>query len=314
VTETGALLLSAGAALALGVAGLAAAAASNSQAVLLDGLFNVAFFVTALFTLRVAALLRRPDDARYPFGYLYFEPLINTVKGLLILGVSLFALIDAGRALAAGGRDLELGPALGYAAGATAVCAAVTLALRRSTAARASPLVAADIGNWTVNAAISGGVLAGFVLAWGLLRAGMDTAARLVDPALVGIVVLVSIGVPIRMAGRGLDALLNRAPEPGLVAGIEALARGALADLPTREIYVRTVRPGRTVYVTIHALLPPEAAGLDVARADALRREVVAAIAARHAPAIVDVVFTAVEEFAAPTTGFAVAPPPPPGA
>ena len=45
-----------------------------------------------LFTLRVARLLARPDDERYPFGYLFFEPLINTVKGLLILGVSAFAL------------------------------------------------------------------------------------------------------------------------------------------------------------------------------------------------------------------------------
>ena len=33
---------------------------------------------------------------------------------------------------------------------------------------------------------------------------------------------------------------------------------------------------------------------------------VVAAVAARHAPVIVDVVFTAIEEFAAPTTGFVI--------
>jgi len=37
-----------------------------------------------------------------------------------------------------------------------------------------------------------------------------------------------------------------------------------------------------------------------------LRRAVVAAVAARHAPVIVDIVFTAIEEFAAPTTGFVI--------
>jgi hypothetical protein len=31
---------------------------------------------------------------------------------------------------------------------------------------------------------------------------------------------------------------------------------------------------------------------------------VVAAVAARHTPVIVDIVFTGIEEFAAPTTGF----------
>ena len=37
-----------------------------------------------------------------------------------------------------------------------------------------------------------------------------------------------------------------------------------------------------------------------------LRRAVVGAVAAQHAPVIVDVVFTTIEEFAAPTMGFVI--------
>lgn len=302
MTETRALVLSAAAALTLGLAGLVAAFLSNSQAILLDGLFNVAFFVTALFTLRVAALLRRPDDARYPYGYLYFEPLINTVKGLMILGVSLFALIDALIALVSGGRPLELGPALIYAAGASLVCTGVWLALKRAQRATPSPLVAADVGNWRVDALISAGVFAAFVLAWALGRSGLDTAAAHVDPALVAVVVLISLGVPIRMAGRGVNALLNRAPAPSVVAEIEDLVRDALQGVPTRRLFVRAVQPGRTTYVLVHVLLGPEPATLDVTGADALRHRVIAALAVRFAPVIVDVLFTGVEAFAAPTT------------
>ena len=84
-----ALIVSALAAAALGAVGVVVAVVSGSGAILLDGLFNVCFFATALLTLRVAALLERPDDEHYPFGYLFFEPLLNTAKGLLILGVSL---------------------------------------------------------------------------------------------------------------------------------------------------------------------------------------------------------------------------------
>ena len=122
------------------------AIASGSGAILLDGAFNLCFFATALLTLRVATLVARPDDERYPFGYLFFEPLITTVKGLLILGVSAVALFDAVVALATGGRAVHLGPAVAYAAAATVACTLVFLALRR---AAASPLVAADIENWT---------------------------------------------------------------------------------------------------------------------------------------------------------------------
>jgi predicted Co/Zn/Cd cation transporter (cation efflux family) len=282
---------------------MAAAVLSGSQAILLDGLYNLAFFVTALFTLRVARLLARPDDATYPFGYLYFEPLINTVKGLLILGVSGYALVNSIVALFSGGQELTLGPALVYAAAATAACAATWLVLRHANRRLGSPLVGADIGNWAVNTLISAGVFAAFVLAFLLKRAGLDTAALYVDPVLVGIVVLISLGVPIRMAGEGLLALLNRAPPAAVTAAIETLVRDRLSDVANRAIYVRTVKPGRTAYVTIHVLLPEDSA-LDLATADGLRRRVIDGLVAAHAPVIVDVVFTAIEEYAAPTSGF----------
>jgi predicted Co/Zn/Cd cation transporter (cation efflux family) len=72
--ETRALVLSAAAALVLGVLALVVALATGSGAILLDGVFNLCFFVTALVTLRVARLLERPDDQQYPFGYLHSSP------------------------------------------------------------------------------------------------------------------------------------------------------------------------------------------------------------------------------------------------
>lgn len=303
MAERGALALSAGAALCLGLAGVAMAAITGSGAILLDGLFNLCFFVTALLTLRVAVLVSRPDDDRYPFGYLLFEPLINTAKGLLILGVSLWALVDAGLRLARGGAAVAVGPAIGYAAVATALCLAVALVLRRANRRSPSPLVAADVANWAVNAAVSGGVLAGFVLAAGFMRAGRDAAAALVDPLMVVLVVLLSIAVPIRIAAQGLLGLLNRAPEPSVVAGMEAGVRAALAGLPVMRLWIRAIRPGRTAYVVVHVLLPADSA-LDLATADRYRGAVITALAARHGPVVVDVVFTATEAYAAPTAGY----------
>jgi predicted Co/Zn/Cd cation transporter (cation efflux family) len=149
-SEATALMLSTVAALLMGVVGVVAAVITNSQAILLDGLFKACYFVTAMFTLRVAQLLKRPDDAQFPFGYLYFEPLINAVKGLLILGVALFALIDAALTILAGGRDIAVGGAIGYAAFATALCLAMALLLRRARRHVVSPLVNADVENWSV--------------------------------------------------------------------------------------------------------------------------------------------------------------------
>ncbi len=303
LSERAALRLSAGGALILGATALGFSAATGSGAILLDGIFNLCFVVTAVLTLRVATLVALPDDERYPFGYLFFEPLINSAKGLLLIGVSLFALADAGIALMSGGRAVTFGPAIAYAAGATLACLAVAFVLGHSHRAAPSPLVAADVEAWLVSAAISAGVLAGFLLAAFLARRGHAAAAALVDPGMVALVILASVAIPIRMAVTGLAALLNRAADPSVVAGIEATVRGALGDLPLARLYVRAIQPGRTTYVVVHVLLPPGAA-LDLAQADRLRGAAIAALAARHAPVVADIVFTGVEAFAAPTAGY----------
>lgn len=303
LSERAALRLSAGGALLLGATALGFSAATGSGAILLDGLFNLCFVVTAVLTLRVVTLVARPDDARYPFGYLFFEPAINTAKGLLLIGVSLYALADAAVSLASGGSAVSFGPAIGYAAGATLACLVVAFLLDGSRRAHPSPLVAADVEAWLVSAAISAGVLSGFLLAALMERRGHGGAAAYVDPAMMAIVVLASIVVPIRMTVGGLAGLLNQAVEAPVAAGMEAAARAALGDLPVVHLWIRAIRPGRTAFVTVHVLVPPGIA-LDLETADALRGAVISAIAGTWGPAVVDVVFTAVERHAAPTSGY----------
>jgi cation diffusion facilitator family transporter len=278
---------------------------TGSGAILLDAAFNLCFFATALFTLRIARLLRRPDDRAYPFGYLQFEPLIGLVKGLLIIGVGILALADSARAILGGGTEVSAGLALAYAAYSTLHCALVAWLLRRANRRTPSPLIAGDIDNWMVNLAISLGMLVAFCLALLLQRAGMEAAARYVDPALVSLVVLLTVGVPLRMSGSAVLALLQRSPDVAVVSDIERRAGQGLGELRPDRLVVRVVKPGRTTYALIHVQVGERDLAMDVAGSDQLRRAIVGAVAAAHAPAIVDVVFTGIPEFVAPTTGFA---------
>jgi len=94
-TERKVLLVSAAGNMVIGIAGILFAIFSHSQAILLDGLFNLTYFASGLFTLKVAKMVLRGDDERFPMGYAFFEPLINGIKGVLVLGVSIMALTGA---------------------------------------------------------------------------------------------------------------------------------------------------------------------------------------------------------------------------
>lgn len=304
--ERAALRLSAVGALILGTVALVATIASGSQAILLDALFSYAFFATALFTLRVVDLLERPDDRRFPHGYAYFEPITNLVKGLLLLGVSVFAFVTSIGAILSGGRDLALGPAMIYGVVSTLSCTAVWAILRRSRDATGSPLLAADTANWLVDAALSAGILAAFAGAAWLSASEMEAAARYVDPGVVAVIVLLSISMPVRLVRGALNELLARAPPEEVTAPIEAAVREVLAPLPTRQIYVRTLRPGRTTDVLVHVLVAQDAP-ITLAAADAYRERIVTRLTPDWEPLIFDAVFTTLEDHAQPSRAFTVA-------
>lgn len=65
---------------------------SNSQALALDGNFSFVAFITVLLALRVSAI-KLNQTTTFPFGQFAYESLFSLVKGLMIIGMLLMALI-----------------------------------------------------------------------------------------------------------------------------------------------------------------------------------------------------------------------------
>lgn len=300
VTERRVLLISAAGCLVIGCVALVAAYASSSQAILLDGLFNLVYFATGLFTLRVARLVQRGDDERFPYGYGFFEPLTNGIKGVLVLGISVVALIDAIVAILGGGRQIEAGIAIGYGAFATAACWTLALATWYGKQRSGSPLVGADAENWLVNGAISSAVLLAFLGIWLIRGTAYEPLTPYIDPALVVIVVLISLAVPIRMAWQALMALLNRTASDEIVRQVTEIVTDSLRELPVRELFVRVIQPGRTRMIAVHVVLPEGFRVEGLSSLDTIRTATLHALRESHPTVVLDMIFTADRRWGAP--------------
>ena len=286
--------------LIIGLVGIIVAELSHSQAIMLDGVFNLIYFATGLFTLRVARLVIGGDDERFPVGYGFFESLVNGIKGLMVLGISVMALIGALEALFSGGRAIALGYATAYGVFATAACWTLALVTHRAAKRTGSPLLNADAENWLVNGAISSAVLLAFISVFVIQQTRYSHWTPYIDPLLVLTVVMISISVPIRMAWKALMELLNRAPSPAVVESVEAAVTESLKELPVVESFVRVLQPGRTRMVSVHLVLPRDYPVSGLPELDAIRAEVQTALEQLHKPTIVDVLFTADRIWGAP--------------
>lgn len=297
------LLISAWGCLVIGCVGLTFSFVSSSQAILLDGLFNLTYFATGLFTLKVAQLVQRGDDEHFPYGYTFFEPLINGVKGVLVLGVSVVAFIGALEALLTGGRAIAAAAAIAYGTFATVACWALAYVTHRGARGSGSPLVQADAENWLVNGAISSAVLLAFLSILVIRDGPFAFLVPYVDPVLVVIVVLISISIPVRMAWRALMELLNRTPSAAIVEQVTQAVQGSVAHLPVRDLFVRVIQPGRTRMVMVHVVLPEDFVVTGLPQLDAVRRRTLESLKADHRGVILDMVFTADRVWGAPVAG-----------
>lgn len=285
----------------MAVLGLCFAYLTDSQAILLDGLFDATYLIAGLFTLKVSALVHLVDDDRFPYGYAHFEPLVNGVKGLLVLGISLAALAGAVDSLLAGGREILAGMATLYAIIAAAGCAALALVVRGAAKRTGSPLLRADADNWIVNSAISACVVVAFAAIVAVRGTALAFFAPYIDPFVVVLVVLFTLSVPVRMAWRALMELLNRAPGGETEAQVRGIIETSLAGLPVEELFVRVIQPGRTRMVLAHAVLPASHRVDSLSSLDAVRAIAEARLREAHLATILDLVFTADRRWGAPT-------------
>jgi cation diffusion facilitator family transporter len=284
----------------LGCVGVAIAAVSSSQAVLLDGLFNLAYFTTALFTVKVASLVAAGDDERFPYGYAFFEPLVNGLKGVLMLGVSVMALAGAVQDLLTGGRTVSAGLAIAYGVFACVICGTVANFTHRGAKLTNSPLVRADAQNWIVNAAFSCCVLIAFVGILVLRAFDLDALTLYVDPTVVLVVVAISIVVPVRMSWKALMELLNRAPDSSVIKQVTEIVDASLQDLPVQERFIRVVQPGRQRMVLVHVVLAAKYRPEGLSHFDAIRARTNEALGKAHVATFVDILFTADRQWGAP--------------
>ena len=300
-SERQVLLISTLGNLFIGVVGIIFAVFSRSQAIMLDGLFNLTYFASGLFTLKVAKMVLQGDDERYPMGYGFFEPLINGLKGVLVLGVSIMALVGALQALFTGGRAIAAGTAIAYGIFAATACWSLAITTRHGAKRTDSPLVLADAENWLVNGAISSAVLLAFVGILLIKQTSLEYIVPYIDPSLVLIVILISISVPVRMAWQALMELLNRAPSPEIVQQVDDIVKKCMAGLPIQSLFVRVIQPGRTRMVMAHVVLPSKFQVNGLPTLDAVRRETLKELKTAHPATVLDIVFTADPVWGAPT-------------
>lgn len=257
--EQRALTISKWANLFMGGAGVLAAWLSNSQALLVDGLFSLIGFAAAILGARVSAQAWRGPDRRRPLGYAADESLFVTFRALSLLGLVIFAIVNAALNIvtyAMGGTIAELryGPIIIYFILICSVCAGLAFTHR---AAWLSTGRQSDVLRLEMQAAIFDGIItfaAGVGLsAMPLLKHGaLGWLSPIGDSVIVLMLCVLVVGRYYKDFMTGLGELAGVSAAPELIAIARRSIRPVLAQAGGTLVDFSVVKVGRSLQAQVY--------------------------------------------------------------
>ncbi|MGI9520332.1 MAG: cation transporter [Hyphomicrobiaceae bacterium] len=257
--EQAALAVSKWGNLLMGAAGVLAAWLSNSQAILVDGLFSLIGFVAAILGARVASQAMRGPDRQRPLGYAIDESLFVTFRALSLLGLVAFAFCSAVlniSTFAAGGAIAELryGPIIVYFIFICTVCAVLALNHRVAWVRTGKQ---SDVLRLEMRAAILDGIITvaagiGLSIMPFLKGSPLGWLSPIGDSVVVIALCLLVVGRYYRDFVTGLGELAGVSARPELVACARRSIRPIIAEAGGRLIDFSVLKVGRRLEAQIY--------------------------------------------------------------
>lgn len=192
------LKLSAIGALFFALFGIAWGWAIQSDMIIFDGLYSFISVILSMLSLYINKYMAKRDFEKFPFGKHILEPLVISIKSLIIGIMCLYSLIGAVKTILNGGNNLEISWAIIYSIVSVIGCGIISFYMKSKEKKLSSELIKAECNQWFMDTALSTAVLIGFIIAIVLSKTKLSFLNPYIDPFMTLIVSLLCIGVPIK--------------------------------------------------------------------------------------------------------------------
>ncbi|MFN3275131.1 MAG: cation diffusion facilitator family transporter [Paracoccus sp. (in: a-proteobacteria)] len=298
-TEQSVLRLSIAMTFVLALAGVGFGLASGAASIIFDGIYSlidasmtsIALLVSTLITQRISQARQARLVERFTMGFWHLEPMVLGLTGVLLTGAAVYALVTAVGSLLTGGRDLDFGQAIIYAALVVVTASIMATHNHRANRAIRSNFVALDVKGWTMSAALTGALLVAFVFGWLIQGTPLAHLSPYIDPAVLALVCLVVIPLPIPTIRSALSDMLLITP-PEMKAQVDQVASETCARHGFLGHRAYVARVGRGRQIELYFIVPTGWPPMRLEEWDAIREEIGTALGGESRDRWLTIAFT----------------------
>ncbi|MGU3576486.1 cation diffusion facilitator family transporter [Brucellaceae bacterium C25G] len=279
---------------------------SGSFSIVFDSVYmliDAALSALALIVVRLISLSTLPEPPngklrdRFTMGFWHLEPMVLGLNGLMLTGVSVYALINAVSSMMSGGRHLEFSYAIFYAAFALIICLIMGFIEIRANRKLQSEFVALDAKAWLMSAGITAALFIAFLIGMLLENTSWHWMLPYIDPAVLTIVCLIIIPLPFNTIKQALADMLLFTPVE-LKENAESVAQDFVKRYGFLSYRAYVAKVGRGTQIELYFIVPPDWPAKKLEEWDEIRSELADALGERSPDRWLTIAFTTDPEWA----------------
>lgn len=278
--------------LIMAVLGLVFFYLTHSQAILMDAVYPFVDMVAGLLTLRVVSLMAQQAHQSQPFGYAIFEPVMNFIKGILILLVILVGFYASIKAIILGGHHIEADIAVFYSILATVINFVLAYILYKMNQTAQSSMIEVDLQGWIVGGILSIAVGFSFLVAIWMDQTGYHQWVPYVDPIVLLVLIVMMLPMPLKILKENGLQIVGRSDNAEHLSELQQVAENLFSEVPVVDIKLRALQAGRMIYVQAYIQLQADTP-FDLNQQDQYRKQLYQQLKQTNDYLSLDVIYTA---------------------
>ena len=232
---------------------LVMALVTDSQAVLLDAVYDGVEFCMLLLSIFLIPLLYKPSNEEHPFGYMQIETIFVVVKGITMTAVTFGLIFNNINLMLHGGHIcLAFHTVAGFELFACILGIIVTVYLYYKNKQMESPLINMEMQGWRIDSFISLGMTVAFLLPMLIPFDWFQHIVPYLDQLITIVLSLVMIPTPIHTVITGIRDLMLIPPEEETIDDIKETIEPIIGVYGHKNLYYDIVRTGRKLWISVY--------------------------------------------------------------
>ena len=225
---------------------------ANSQAILMDSIYDFAEAVVLGLVVFLIPLFYKPVSERKPFGYSQVESLVILGKGILLIAVTVGLIFANIQMIIHGGNATDHQLIGNFEFLLAVICAVVLCMLLYMNRKQHSLLVDAEIVGWKIDVFSSIGVGLAFLAGSFLEHTQYAWLSPYMDQIIAIIIAIIMLPQPVQMIRESIKSIVLFAPEEEIVAEIKECANDIFDDYAYEITFYDIIQTGRKLWIEIY--------------------------------------------------------------